>query len=39
MRRIAWGLLLVFVFAIPWEYSLDAGEPVRATSPEFWAFC
>jgi O-antigen ligase len=27
MRRIAWGLLLAFVFAIPWEYSLDTGEP------------
>jgi O-Antigen ligase len=28
MRRVAWGLLLVFVFAIPWEYSLDLGEPL-----------
>jgi len=28
MRRIAWGLLLLFVFAIPWEYSLDLGEPL-----------
>jgi hypothetical protein len=28
MRRFAWGLLLVFAFAIPWEYSLDLGEPV-----------
>jgi O-antigen ligase len=28
MRRIAWGLLLVFTFAIPWEYSLDLGEPL-----------
>src|SRR5208282_1571896 len=27
MRRIAWGLLLVFAFTIPWEYSLDLGEP------------
>ncbi len=27
MRRIAWGLLLVFAFSIPWEYSLDTGEP------------
>ena len=27
MRRIAWGLLLLFAFAIPWEYSLDLGEP------------
>jgi hypothetical protein len=25
MRRIAWLLLLFFVFAIPWEYSLDLG--------------
>jgi len=25
MRRIAWLLLLLFVFAIPWEYSLDLG--------------
>jgi O-antigen ligase len=28
MRRIAWVLLIVFVFAIPWEYSLDLGEPL-----------
>ena len=28
MRRIAWGLLLLFAFAIPWEYSLDLGEPL-----------
>ncbi len=28
MRRIAWGLLLVFAFATPWEYSLDLGEPL-----------
>jgi len=28
MRRVAWGLLLVFAFAIPWEYSLDLGEPL-----------
>jgi O-antigen ligase len=27
MRRIAWVLLLLFAFAIPWEYSLDLGEP------------
>lgn len=26
MRRIAWFLLLIFVFAIPWEYSLELGE-------------
>ena len=28
MRRIAWIVLVVFVFAIPWEYSLDLGEPL-----------
>jgi len=28
MRRIAWILLLFFAFAIPWEYSLDLGEPL-----------
>src|SRR5580658_10369729 len=28
MRRIAWGLLLLFAFAIPWEYSLDVGVPL-----------
>jgi O-antigen ligase len=28
MRKAAWGLLLLFVFAIPWEYSLDLGEPI-----------
>lgn len=27
MRRIAWVLLLVFTFTIPWEYSLDLGPP------------
>lgn len=27
MRRLAWMLLLVLVFTIPWEYSLDFGEP------------
>jgi O-antigen ligase len=27
MRKIAWGLMLAFAFAIPWEYSLDLGEP------------
>lgn len=27
MRRAPWILLLVFVFTIPWEYSLDFGEP------------
>jgi len=25
---VAWILLLLFAFAVPWEYSLDAGEPV-----------
>jgi O-antigen ligase len=28
MRRIASVLLLLFAFAIPWEYSLDLGEPL-----------
>lgn len=28
MRKTAWGLLLLFVFAIPWEYSLELGEPI-----------
>ena len=28
MRKIAWVLLLLFAFAIPWEYSLDLGEPL-----------
>ena len=28
MRRIAWLLLLLFAFAITWEYSLDLGEPL-----------
>ncbi len=28
MRRIARLLLLVFAFTIPWEYSLDLGEPL-----------
>jgi O-antigen ligase len=28
MRRIAWVLLLAFAFAIPWEYSLNLGEPL-----------
>lgn len=28
MRRIAGGLLLLFAFTIPWEYSLDLGEPL-----------
>jgi hypothetical protein len=27
MRRVAWGLLLTFAFTIPWEYSLNLGEP------------
>jgi hypothetical protein len=25
MRRLAWLMLVVFAFAIPWEYSLDFG--------------
>jgi O-antigen ligase len=28
MRRITWFLLLILAFAIPWEYSLDLGEPL-----------
>ncbi len=28
MRRVVWYLLLAFGFAVPWEYSLDLGEPV-----------
>jgi hypothetical protein len=28
MRRLAWALLLVVGFAIPWEYSLDFGWPL-----------
>jgi O-antigen ligase len=28
MRRVAWGLLVLFAFAIPWEYSLDLGAPL-----------
>ncbi len=28
MRRIAWILLLILAFAIPWEYSLNLGEPL-----------
>jgi hypothetical protein len=28
MRKASWVLLLLFVFAIPWEYSLDLGEPL-----------
>ncbi|MGO9318864.1 MAG: O-antigen ligase family protein [Terracidiphilus sp.] len=28
MRRIAWFLLLLLAFAIPWEYSLELGEPL-----------
>lgn len=27
MRRIAWLLMLLYVFTIPWEYSLDLGAP------------
>jgi O-antigen ligase len=28
MRRIAWFLLLLLSFAIPWEYSMELGEPL-----------
>ncbi len=28
MRTAAWALLLIFVFAVPWEYSLDLGQPL-----------
>jgi O-antigen ligase len=28
MRKAAWALLLLFTFAIPWEYSLDLGPPL-----------
>jgi O-antigen ligase len=28
MKRIAWLLLLLFAFVIPWEYSLDLGVPL-----------
>ncbi|MGC1463971.1 MAG: O-antigen ligase family protein [Terracidiphilus sp.] len=28
MRKAAWVLMLVFVFAIPWEFSLELGEPL-----------
>jgi O-antigen ligase len=28
VRKIAWYLLLAFAFAIPWEFSLDLGEPI-----------
>ena len=28
MRKASFGLLLLFVFAIPWEYSLDLGVPL-----------
>jgi hypothetical protein len=28
MRRLAWALLLLAAFAIPWEYSLDFGPPL-----------
>lgn len=28
MARLAVGLMTLFAFAVPWEYSLDLGEPV-----------
>jgi O-antigen ligase len=27
MRRLTFGLLMLYSFAVPWEYSLDVGEP------------
>ena len=27
MQRLTVGLLMLFAFAVPWEYSLDVGEP------------
>lgn len=27
MQRLTVGLLMLFTFTVPWEYSLDAGEP------------
>ena len=27
MRRVAWTLLVLFAFTVPWEYSLDLGAP------------
>jgi O-antigen ligase len=32
MRRIAWAILLVFAFTVPWEYSLDLGAPLGNVS-------
>src|ERR1017187_7601640 len=32
MRRLAWLLLLLFTFTIPWEYSMDLGEPLGNVS-------
>ena len=28
MRKAAWMLMMIFTFAVPWEYSLDFGEPI-----------
>lgn len=28
MRKLAWVVLLLFIFAIPWEYSADFGAPL-----------
>ena len=28
MRRLTFGLLMLYAFAVPWEYSLDLGEPL-----------
>ena len=32
MRKAAWGLLLLLAFSIPWEFSLDLGEPLGNVS-------
>ncbi len=28
MRKAAWALMVIFTFAVPWEYSLDFGESI-----------
>jgi O-antigen ligase len=28
MRKLTVGLLMLFAFAVPWEYALDLGEPI-----------
>lgn len=32
MRKVAWALLLLFAFTVPWEYSLDLGVPIGNVS-------